>query len=113
MVHIPPRVSPPTPTPASLPPTTDTPNGSNTVYTSYQVLPGPIATVLLSSLNSTMLSLAILISIPFWMLEVPASAACPPDLTTKGHCVNLDIWITVEMFRAEVTSIRHAGTTRA
>ena len=27
---------------------------------------------------------------PFSMFEASSKAACPPDLTAKGHCVNLE-----------------------
>ena len=34
---------------------------------------------------------------PFWMLEAPGNAVCPPPLTANGHCVRRETNIMVDI----------------
>ena len=92
----PPVVKPPVPIGATRPPMTAKLYGASAEYTSFQVLPGPTATVDLSLETLIWLIAARETVMPPSMLDAPANAAWPPLLTAKGQLVNLESRITTE-----------------
>src|SRR5215468_9563607 len=90
----PPVVRPPTPIGATRPPITAKLYGASAVYTAFQVLPGPTATVFLSLETVIVFKAARETVMPPSMLEAPWNAAWPPLLTAKGQLVNRESKIT-------------------
>ncbi len=92
----PPRVRPPTPIGATRPPMTARFCAWSVVYTRFQVLPGPTATVFLSLETVIPFRLAKETVMPPSMFDAPWNAAWPPLFIAKGHVVNRDSKITTD-----------------
>lgn len=131
-VSIPPSTRPPTPTIATLPPPITRPCGTISLYTSPQLLPGPMVTVDRSFATETWLRSERSMVTPFSMFAASAKGVCldsisnfvrrvilepgsscvtthPPPRTAKLHRPGTNFSPTVKIATASATSFAPVG----